>query len=60
MDTTIPVNYLKDFTRRKTFAVRGGLPLTKKMWRDGYNRALFDVEVAIDMYLQDRQGVKED
>ena len=32
-----------ELTYSKTFATRGGLPFSKKMWRDGYNKALQDI-----------------
>lgn len=34
---------LIEFTYKKMFATRGGLPFSKKMWRDGYNKALQDI-----------------
>jgi hypothetical protein len=37
------IDDLKDFRIKKYFAVRGGIPFAKKMWRDGYNKALEDV-----------------
>lgn len=34
---------LIEFTYKKTFATRGGLDFAKKLWRDGYNKALQDI-----------------
>ena len=36
-------NKIIEFTYKQIFPTRGGLPFAKKMWRDGYNRALQDV-----------------
>ena len=33
---------LENFEREKSFNTRG-LPLTKKLWRDGYNKAIQEI-----------------
>ena len=40
---------LEHFIDKKKFAIRG-LPLSKKLWRDGYNRALADLLSYFEMY----------
>ena len=36
------ITELEEFYRTKSFNTRG-LPFSKKMWRDGYNKALQDI-----------------
>lgn len=45
---------LRRFLSDKRFATRGGIPITKKMWREGYNKALDDVENFILMQNEDQ------
>lgn len=54
------IELLKKYREKRRFGTRG-LPLAKKMWRDGYNKALDDVLTYFEMYdiskrEQSRQG----
>ena len=42
------IKQLKDFRNKKRFYTRG-LPITKKLWRDGYNKALDDIITYVEM-----------
>lgn len=42
------INLLEEFKRKKRFVTRG-LPITKKLWRDGYNKAIDDMIIYIKM-----------
>jgi|GEM_PF-4681727 len=50
MDTLKLIN---QFSREKSFVTRG-LPLTKKLWRDGYNKAIQDMIIWLEGHNDDK------
>lgn len=42
---------LKNFKDKKRFYTRG-LPITKKLWRDGYNKAIDDMIIYVEMEME--------
>jgi hypothetical protein len=47
------INELEQIRKVKSFNTRG-LPFAKKMWRDGYNKALIDVIITFKTKDQDK------
>lgn len=47
---TIDIQKVKEWVNLKSFETRGGLPLAKKMWRDGYNKGIHDLLTFLIMY----------
>jgi hypothetical protein len=49
------IELLYEFKNKRSFAIRG-LPLTKKLWRDGYNKAIEDMIYFVEMKQDERKG----
>lgn len=52
---------LLNLLTNKKYVTKGGLPIAKKMWRDGYNKAIDDIVnlVISEMENEDRKKWKQ-
>lgn len=57
MEDTIKI--IEEFNRTQSFNTRG-LPFAKKMWRDGYNKAIQDIITHLKLYIQENRVEQPD